>query len=343
MNIELDNQLEKIFGIIYCIRNRKDDKKYVGQTLSHITKGVLWSDAKKGEKWKEYGIYSRFMKHYSHAKSPNGAFNQLHFDMKKYGINEFEITEMIRVPGSEIEKLDSEETRFIKELNTLEPKGYNVASKGVSLCKSKQLVLDYYRKVEKVVDERKPGRSVQKTLSRKTQQERIDFFLAKNIENVAIRPIKRVGMLVQVRAVVLISGEKDRYRISYTNMDMKLNVKLAKEFANSITVPEKIHIHEALVNILNGNPANVYKYAEKLAIFSQLDNVNNIFGNKYWQKSADSYIYSVIFTLNTKPVTKKKISFGGKKSAIEKSYEDALEFVKRLPYSKNTITNLKQV
>lgn len=92
------------YGYIYCITNKVNGKKYVGQTIRTISK--------------------RFQSHLdSRGDCPGikGALN-------KYGRESFLVEELDRA-GSQ-EELDAKERNWILELNTLSPGGYNLEAGG---------------------------------------------------------------------------------------------------------------------------------------------------------------------------------------------------------------------
>ncbi|HNX82164.1 MAG TPA: GIY-YIG nuclease family protein [Candidatus Omnitrophota bacterium] len=91
------------YGIIYCITNLENDKKYVGQTIRSLE-----------TRWKQ---------HITHTKYYDFP---LYRAIKKYGINNFSIT-AIDTAESE-EELNTKETMFIKLLGTVCPNGYNAIS-----------------------------------------------------------------------------------------------------------------------------------------------------------------------------------------------------------------------
>jgi group I intron endonuclease len=114
---------------IYKITCLPEQKSYVGQTQKYKY---------KDEKPYRYGIAGRWCDHVSSARSSETPF---HKSIREHGAENF-IYEMIeRVDDVDA---DERETHWIRELNTLAPKGYNVMSH--SRCKHRQgtTVADIY-------------------------------------------------------------------------------------------------------------------------------------------------------------------------------------------------------
>lgn len=95
------------YGCIYCIINKINGKKYVGQTSK-----LYLSD--------------RFGAHKFNAR--NDVSGYLYNAMRKYGEENFEIKVLIH--GIPIDKLDFYEILWIKKLNTKSPNGYNMTDGG---------------------------------------------------------------------------------------------------------------------------------------------------------------------------------------------------------------------
>jgi group I intron endonuclease len=101
---------------VYKITNAINGKKYVGQTTMRLSK--------------------RFTDHVCAAKS--GSTSIIHNAIRKYGRDAFKI-ELLEECQS-LEKLDEAERRWIAELNTIAPNGYNIEEGGCrnrgSLCEA---------------------------------------------------------------------------------------------------------------------------------------------------------------------------------------------------------------
>jgi len=124
----------KVIGEIYKITNLITNKMYVGQTRSHyLNKG----------KYRPFGHIGRFKSHISESKNMNkfNACRYLNSAFNKYSIENFKCELII---NCEIEQLDNYEKKYIYELNTRYPNGYNLTNGGQSCGfeKGKKVVLE---------------------------------------------------------------------------------------------------------------------------------------------------------------------------------------------------------
>ena len=110
----------KIIGEIYKITNLITNKMYVGQTRSHYL---------NREKYRPFGHLGRFKKHLNEATRINilTSCKYLNSTINKYGANNF-TCELITT--CRIDELDMYEIKYISELNTKYPYGYNVTNGG---------------------------------------------------------------------------------------------------------------------------------------------------------------------------------------------------------------------
>lgn len=93
-------------GNIYVITNLVNSKKYVGQTKKTLS--------------------CRFNEHKRVAIN-GGKMSPLHHAIRKYGVSNFQISLLHQVPENE---LDNMEIKYIADLNTICPNGYNIKSGG---------------------------------------------------------------------------------------------------------------------------------------------------------------------------------------------------------------------
>lgn len=104
-------------SLIYCITNKINNKKYIGQTISTL----------------EF----RFKKHLSNINSKNRC-SALYNAFIKYGKENFLIEEIISGNFNKKE-LNILEKKYIKEYNTLSPNGYNLQTGGNSFLVSEEV------------------------------------------------------------------------------------------------------------------------------------------------------------------------------------------------------------
>jgi group I intron endonuclease len=122
MNELLDkSDAHKINGEIYKITNIITNKMYVGQTRSHYL---------NHEKYRPFGHMGRFRSHISESKSVSkgdASCRYLNSAFNKYGIENF-VCELITT--CDIDELDIYEVKYISDLNTKFPNGYNLTNGG---------------------------------------------------------------------------------------------------------------------------------------------------------------------------------------------------------------------
>lgn len=92
------------YGYIYIIKNKVNQKYYVGQTNKTIK--IRWKQHKDSYKIRNQVIY---------------------LAMRKYGIENFYIEEIEKIPEKQ---LDNREQYWIKKLDTMTPNGYNMTYGG---------------------------------------------------------------------------------------------------------------------------------------------------------------------------------------------------------------------
>ena len=106
-----------MFGIIYCITNTVNKKKYIGQT--------------------RLGLSRRWQFHRNRA-GKNSTF-LLHKAIRKYGEKSF-LVEQVDSADS-LEHLNEKEIFYIKNLSTLSPNGYNLTRGGEGVAASTETKL----------------------------------------------------------------------------------------------------------------------------------------------------------------------------------------------------------
>lgn len=118
---------ENIKGLIYIIRNNKNTKCYVGQTLSHrMNRG----------KYRPFGIQGRFKDHLSEAicNTKKKQCWYLNNAIRSYGCPAFTVELLHTCPPTE---LDTWEQHYITEKNSMYPNGYNLTRGGKTFANAK--------------------------------------------------------------------------------------------------------------------------------------------------------------------------------------------------------------
>jgi group I intron endonuclease len=106
-------------GEIYVITNKINGKQYVGQTRKYYVNG------------QKYGFNKRFNKHISSSSKDDWhkKCRALYGAIRKYGKDKFMIELLCDCDEDELDDL---EVKYISELNTLSPNGYNLTVGGGS-------------------------------------------------------------------------------------------------------------------------------------------------------------------------------------------------------------------
>ena len=135
----MDSLLEKeeshkIIGEIYKITNLITNKMYIGQTRSHYL---------NNGKYRPFGHVGRFKSHISESKNIKkyNACRYLNSAFNKYEVENFKCELII---NCEIYELDDYEKKYIYDLNTRYPNGYNLTNGGqkCGFEKGKKVVLE---------------------------------------------------------------------------------------------------------------------------------------------------------------------------------------------------------
>jgi group I intron endonuclease len=119
MNQNLPDR-SQVLGQIYLMRNIKENKCYVGQTVTHRkNRGV----------YKPFGIEGRFKDHISEAicNTKKKQCNYLNNSIRLHGSDSFTVELLETCP---LDQLDEREQHFIQFHSTLFPNGYNLTIGG---------------------------------------------------------------------------------------------------------------------------------------------------------------------------------------------------------------------
>ena len=127
-------EAHKIIGEVYKITNLITNKMYIGQTRSHYL---------NNGKYRPFGHMGRFKKHLNEASriNVNCSCRYLNSTINKYGATNFKC-ELINTCN--INELDYYEIKYISELDTKYPNGYNLTNGGQNCGfeKGKKIVLE---------------------------------------------------------------------------------------------------------------------------------------------------------------------------------------------------------
>jgi hypothetical protein len=133
-NLLKKEESHKIIGEIYKITNLITNKMYIGQTRSHYL---------NKRKYRPFGHMGRFNSHKSESKNIEkyNACRYLNSAFNKYGVENFKCELII---NCEIYELDDYEKKYIYDLNTRYPNGYNLTNGGqkCGFEKGKKVVLE---------------------------------------------------------------------------------------------------------------------------------------------------------------------------------------------------------
>jgi hypothetical protein len=117
------NEFDKVIGEIYKITNVVNNHVYIGQTRSHRL---------NKNKYRPFGYMGRFKDHVNECNSnKKNVCRYLNSAINKYGVENFKCEKILEC---EIDKLDENEIKYIKEYNSLFPNGYNL-TEGGKTCK----------------------------------------------------------------------------------------------------------------------------------------------------------------------------------------------------------------
>ena len=133
-NLLKKEESHKIIGEIYKITNLITNKMYIGQTRSHYL---------NNGKYRPFGHIGRFKSHISESKriNFNCSCSYLNSAFNKYGVDNFKCELILTC---DIIDLDYYEIKYISELDTKYPNGYNLTNGGQSCGfeKGKKIILE---------------------------------------------------------------------------------------------------------------------------------------------------------------------------------------------------------
>ena len=110
-----NNDLHK--GEIYLIRNKINNKAYIGQAAKYVSKN--------NNKWGTNGRWKSHVREAFGGKADHCSL--LNSAIRKYNPESFEVTKLV---DCNLDEIDSLEREYIKEYNSLAPFGYNLCDGG---------------------------------------------------------------------------------------------------------------------------------------------------------------------------------------------------------------------
>jgi group I intron endonuclease len=120
MNTDILDDLSGVRGHIYVICNKVNNKKYVGQAVTH---------RKNKGKYRPFGFEGRFRDHISEAlcNTKKKQCRYLNNAIRLHGKDVFEVSLILEC---ERDELDMYEQQYIEQLCTMYPNGYNLTKGG---------------------------------------------------------------------------------------------------------------------------------------------------------------------------------------------------------------------
>jgi hypothetical protein len=193
---------------IYLLTNKINNKKYVGQTVSHVL---------NNKKYVRYGTKKRFDSHVSETFSSKE--NQCHYlnnAIKKYGPESFSYKVIATCSK---ENSDTLETKYILEYDTVFPNGYNLKIGGQTFNHSDE-------------SKKRLSKGVTKMYEIKKFERFKDVILEKNFDiEKYIHPLKRNGE--QMGWYVLY--KKKKVDFGGVHITLEESKKMAEDFFNKLT------------------------------------------------------------------------------------------------------------
>jgi len=353
------SEIKDVKGIIYVIENLLNNKKYIGQTMSHTYN-------EKEKKWEKYGINERLSKHLSRA-SQNSDY-PLYKDINEFSFKNFKIYEEIVLNSEKIINLDDIELDCIKKYNSLIPNGYNLTTNTTQLNKNKKKILDYYKQNVSRSDEYKERNNRKKHITVKIS-ERESFFKDKTILSIKLNPIKEGSQYKFIRLIIETKEVNDYYRIQFSSNDFVKTIQTAIDYSKSLS--SNLDIHPNLLDILNNksnkekedveliekktndseneiketeskvplNPKEnknieIYKYQRHLEELKK-KKIRKISCTKSFHKKSNNEICLLLVYLENE--SRKQIMFGGKNVNINDTINNVKEFLSKLNIDQNLI------
>ena len=207
MNMLLDkSEAHKIKGEIYKITNIITNKIYIGQTRSHYL---------NNEKYRPFGHIGRFKKHLNEASRINikCSCRYLNSTINKYGANNFKCD---LITTCETNDLDEYEVKYICELNSKYPNGYNLTNGGqkCGFEKGKKIVLleEFKPSLNKMlnVDNLKRSEKTKQLISKRLKEYKNDQQVRKD-DMIRVQKIHYTNRFDKYKNIVIDKNNIDKY------------------------------------------------------------------------------------------------------------------------------------
>lgn len=323
-------------GIIYKVTNLKNNKVYVGQTLTHIYRNNLWYPTGATYRWASHirGATSHF----------NKTKNVFYMDLLYLGPDAFKM-EVVDI--CEVAEVNEHEKDFIKLYDSMVPNGYNRNFGTSEVNTTKQKVLTELGNLVppplKPSSVSTPKYSGQITL--KKGLDKITYFKTKIIQEVDIRPIKRNGEFDIIRVLIATTDIKERYRFQFGKKPLKTVAMVeVLDMIRELEIPsEKQKLDPELQDWLEDKDEIVH-FPHLYKMYKD-SNITRITISPHHQCSSD-YIRIIIHRLgDNKQKDMKRHVLGAKSECPLITYQRVMGLVTRLKEGKNIyiINNCSQL
>ena len=301
-------------GQIYLIQNNITNKCYVGQTVTHrYSRGKLYS----------FGYKTRFIEHCT--KKNQTCY--LEKSIKKYGTSNFTVKLLLTC---KLNELNYYEIKYIKDLDTLYPNGYNATSGGDSYNPSEIIKNKISDSVKKYYNNSK-----RKKYHSKIHINKFKDIPKNNIENIEISQIYENNKKKIVYMYIKYFGNKERLRRRYGGIHINFQDSLERCKKDALNILN--YDETKLKIILNKNERDDINFIKKMN--------NN--GGKIIQieikkhKMKDKMLTSIYIKTNNMIKWNEKLRrvFGGKTVSFDESYNQALNFVKKIKKDYTKVIN----
>lgn len=194
----------KIKGEIYKITNLITNKMYIGQTRSHYL---------NNGKYRPFGYFGRFKKHLNEANriNMNCSCRYLNSTINKYDASNFKC-ELITT--CDVDELDEYERKYICELNTKYPNGYNLTNGGqkCGFEKGKKIVLleEIQPSFNKINDNLKRSEKTKQLISKRLKEYKNDQQVRKD-DMIRVQKIHSTNRFDKYKNIVIDKNNIDKY------------------------------------------------------------------------------------------------------------------------------------